>query len=215
MGRSRQKLPDLRWSNHGGNEEYWGQIYTGIQSTVPITPSMGSRKATSGKPPDIEGILRQLISRVENSDPAFQSAIPDTGMGQPGNLSVSRIEGHGVSRCPRIYIDFPLLLYGLVGRTPGWSVPGLLASTGPPGRIKRRDGFSLETTTDPGRGQPPGSVISVDSLTLVVVVWSRGPSERTRRLGPCPQQVSDNVVGLRITNLTQWRVTNRLNHHSV
>ena len=108
-------------------------IYTGIQSTVPITPSMGSGKATSGKPPDIEGILRQLISRVENSDPAFQSAIPDAGMGQPGNLSVSRMESHGVSRCPRIYIDFPLLLYGLVGRTPRWPVPGCLASTEPPG----------------------------------------------------------------------------------
>ena len=40
------------------------QKVTGFQSTVPINPSTGSGSATSGKPPDIEGALRQLISRV-------------------------------------------------------------------------------------------------------------------------------------------------------
>ena len=40
------------------------------------------------KIPDIEGILRQLISGVVNPDSTVQSAIPDVGVEQSGNLSV-------------------------------------------------------------------------------------------------------------------------------
>ena len=43
----------------GGRE--W-PICSGSQSNSTITPNMGNGTAISGRPPDIEGVLRQLMS---------------------------------------------------------------------------------------------------------------------------------------------------------
>ena len=112
-------------------------IYTGLQSMDPVTPSRGSGTASTGKPPDIEEVLRRLISRVVG--PESTGRPTQEGLKQRRNFSLSRTEGrvmvcfscgqsgHGVSWCPRIDVAFPLFIAEMVGGTPGWSVPGSLA----------------------------------------------------------------------------------------
>ena len=123
-----------------------GPICSGSQSNSPITPNTGNEIAISRRPPDIEGVLRLLMSGTVHPESTYRTAVPKAGMGQQRNLPVSRVEGsemvcflsgrlgHGVSRCPRIDVDFPFML-------PGWSVEhrdGQFRATWPqktPGRL--------------------------------------------------------------------------------
>ena len=61
--------------------ELWGEVAESYRNsvTVPINPSMGSGSATSGKPPDIEGALRQLISKVMGPDQPLDGPASDPG----------------------------------------------------------------------------------------------------------------------------------------
>ena len=100
--------------------------------------------------------------------------------------------GHRVSRYPQLNKTFPYLL-------PGWSVErgdGQYMAVSPG---QSRNVSSRETTTDRGwgggGGQPPGSVIHVDSQTLVVVHCPPSAA-RGRRHGPCPQKAPNTARGL-------------------
>ena len=111
MGRSRRKLLDRP-----------GRYIPGFSRLSRSLRARGVGGPLLGNP-------RILKHNIESSDPGLDSPVSNPGrrVGQPGNLSILRTEGlemvcfscgrlgHGVSRCPRIDIDFPFLLSG-------WSV---------------------------------------------------------------------------------------------
>ena len=112
--------------------------------------------------------------------------------------------GHRVSRYPQLNKTFPYLLPGWsVERGDIWQFRQDNHGTSPVGKRL------LIGAGGGGGGQPPGSVIHVDSQTLVVVHCPPSAA-RGRRHGPCPQKAPNTARGLRMNKHIHPWAGNRL-----